>query len=210
MDTHLELGSHRMRSRPEPRAEAEYVELPAGRLVGIGAVAGIAGGIAMAAPVVIWGWAHDAHRALELPMATTAWLFGLQHFSNDRNLWGSIVIGAVLLLAYWIGSGIAFVALVDRFLRLAHPWSLLAAGAIWSFASFVFFWTVLLPIARGGAPFREPTGVVEAFTAPDWVWTLGFTLLGLVTALCYAVVRRRMFFGRETQLEQSPRLAHAA
>jgi hypothetical protein len=95
---------------------------------------------------------------------------------------------------------IAFVAIVDRFFRLTSTASLLGAGVVWSFVSFVFFWTILLPIARDGAPFREPTGSIAAFTAPDWVWTLGFTLLGLVTAGCYAVVRSRTSWGREERL----------
>jgi hypothetical protein len=195
VDTHLELGSRR--EHAELRDDTPHAELSTSRLIAVGAVSGIAGGIAMAAPIVIWDWVHDGHRALELPMAATAWLFGLEHFSNDGNLWWPIVIGVVLLAVYWVASGIAFVGMVDRFFRLSSTASLLGAGVVWSFASFVFFWTMLLPIARDGAPFREPTGTIAAFTAPDWVWTLGFTLLGPVTALCYAVVRWRTSWGHE-------------
>jgi hypothetical protein len=108
VDTHLELGSRRRHGDVESR-DAAHEPLPTARLAAVGAVAGIAGGIAMAAPIVIWDWAHVAHRALELPMATTAWLFGLGYFSNDSNLWWPIVLGAVLLVASWVVSGVAFV-----------------------------------------------------------------------------------------------------
>ena len=67
------------------------------QLVADGIVAGLAGAVALAVPLVVWDWAHAAHRALELPMAATAWPFGLEHFSNEQNVWWPIVIGAALL-----------------------------------------------------------------------------------------------------------------
>ena len=55
---------------------------------------------------------------------------------------------------------------------------------------FIFFWYMLLPIARDGAPFRAPAFDPLLFTAPNWVWILGFTLSGLVIAVGYAALRR--------------------
>ena len=66
-------------------------------------------------------------------MAATAWLFGAEHFSHDENLWGSIVVGAILLAVYWAVSGIAFTAVAERVHpQLTTAWAIVA-GAAWSF-----------------------------------------------------------------------------
>jgi hypothetical protein len=167
--------------RPEPLRAIQWFE--------VGCVAGVLGGIALALPLILWDWLHSAHLALELPMATTAWLFGLGHFSHDTNLIGSIVVGFVLLGVYWAVSGLVFTGLADRLLGIATIGRSLAAGAAWSFVSFIFFWNMLLPIARDGAPFRAASVAPGLFVAPDWVWTVGFTALGLVTGAVYASMR---------------------
>jgi hypothetical protein len=209
VDIHIGVGSRHAGAMSSPH-EGTHAELPPLRLLAVGVVAGLTGGIALAAPVVIWDWIRTGHRALELPMAATAWLFGLTHFSDARNLWWPIVIGAVLLAAYWAVSGVAFASLADRFLRVSRPGSILAAGAAWSFVSFIFFWYMLLPIARAGVPFRASAGAGR-FTAPDWTWILGFTLFGLVTALWYATMRSRPALLAEGRIgERSARLHHAA
>jgi hypothetical protein len=46
-----------------------------------------------------------------------------------------------------------------------------------------------LPLARDGAPFRATPARPELFVGPTWVWILGFTLLGLVSGLCYGALR---------------------
>jgi hypothetical protein len=172
-------------------------ELSSRGVLAVGVTAGLLGGIALAVPVVIWDWVRTGQRALELPMAATAWLFGLDHFSHDANLWGSIVLGAVLLAVYWALSGIAFTALAERVRPpLEAAWAIVA-GAAWSFASFIFFWYMLLPIAREGAPFRAPPFDPLLFTAPNWVWILGFALSGLAIAGSYAALRGSPAFRRE-------------
>src|SRR5207244_8602391 len=92
--------------------------------------------------------------ALELPMAVTGWLFGLDHFVQNGYRWWPIAIGALFLLAYWGALGLAFAGLADRVYRVRTLSGSLALGAVWSFVSFMFFWYMLLPIARDGAPFR--------------------------------------------------------
>ncbi len=154
-----------------------------------GIVAGLAGGVALAAPLVVWDWARDAHRALELPMAVTSWVFGLEHFSHDQNLWWPIVLGTALLAVYSALSGLAFAGLADHVFGLTTTVSSLVGGAVWGFVSFMFFWYMLLPIARGGAPFRATPADPTLFVAPNWVWILGFTLFGLVTGAVYAALR---------------------
>ena len=173
----------------ETRTDTAQVELAPRRLLAIGIASGLTGGIAMAIPIVLWDWVRTSHRALELPMAATAWLFGLTHFSNDQNLWWPIVLGTIILAAYWALSGVVFTALVDRLLRVSRPAAAIAAGAAWSFVSFIFFWDMLLPVARDGVPFRATATGEGPFTAPSWVWILGFTLLGVVTAACYTALR---------------------
>jgi hypothetical protein len=155
--------------------------------VGLGA--GLFGGIALALPILIWDWANSAHLAFELPMAATAWLFGLQHFSHDVYVAWPLVIGVALLTAYVALSGILFTGLADRVYGIARPLPSMAAGFAWGFVNFMFFWYMLLPIARDGAPFRAAAGAPELFVAPNWTWILGFTLLGLVTGACYAAFR---------------------
>ena len=137
MATHAEITERPRRhavgtgtlERPEPLRAIQWFE--------VGCVAGVLGGIALALPLILWDWLHSAHLALELPMATTAWLFGLGHFSHDTNLIGSIVVGFVLLGVYWAVSGLVFTGLADRLLGIATIGSSLAAGAAWSFVSFI-------------------------------------------------------------------------
>jgi hypothetical protein len=155
-----------------------------GRLSAIGITAGIGGLLVLAAPLVIYDWAKAGHSALELPMAVSGWLFGLNHFAQNGYHWWPIVIGTAFLLAYWGALGVAFAALEDRVYRVRTLAGSLLLGGVWSFVSFMFFWYMLLPIARDGAPFRQ-TAAATAFVAPNWVWILGFALSGLATAACY-------------------------
>ena len=168
----------------------EDAELSATGILAVGAASGLLGGLVLAAPIVIWDWVRSGHRALELPMAATAWPFGLVHFSHDEYIWWSIVVGIALLAAYWALSGVAFVALADRFLRPSRASATLVAGVAWSFVTFIFSWYMLLPIARDGAPFRAAAIDPRLFTAPNWVWILGFALSGLVIAESYGALRR--------------------
>jgi hypothetical protein len=156
-----------------------------GRLTAAGAVAGVGGGLVLAAPLVIYDWARAGHSALELPMAVTGWLFGLNHFARNGYHWWPIVIGALFLLAYWSLLGVAFAGLADRVYRVRTLAGSLTLGAAWSFASFMLFWYMLLPIARDGAPFRMTAAAAGEFVAPNWVWILGFALSGLAAAACY-------------------------
>ena len=154
----------------------EERELSSRGVVAVGVTAGLLGGIALAAPVVIWDWVRTGQRALELPMAATSWLFGLDHFSHDENLWGSIVLGAILLAVYWAMSGIAFTALAERVEPpLGVAWAIVA-GAAWSFASFIFFWymnraeRIVDPDARYAAWGKIDQEVTRTAGAIPWLW----------------------------------------
>jgi hypothetical protein len=170
--------------RARRRSDTTDAGFATGPLVVDGLVSGLAGGIALAIPLIAWDWGHNAHRALELPMAATAWLFGLQHFSHDENLWWSIVLGSALLVLYAAASGVAFAILADRVFALESPLSSLVGGAVWGFVSFLLFWYMLLPIARDGAPFRPSV-------APNWVWILGFALSGIATGVVHRALASR-------------------
>ncbi len=165
-------------------------ELPVRSKAAIATVVGLAGAAGMALPIVLYGWANMSHSALELPMAATAWLFGLGHFAQNGYQWGSIVVGILLLAVYGIVHGAVFGAAADRFLRLQTLSETLGAGFAWGFVSWLFFWYTLLPIARGGAPFHV-TAASSLAVAPTWVFVLGFACLGVVTALAYWLPRRR-------------------
>jgi hypothetical protein len=155
----------------------------------VATAAGLAGGIAMALPIVIYGWASGSHSALELPMAATSWLFGLEHFAQNGYLWGSIVLGIALLAGYALVHGVIFAGFTDRFLRLRTLPERIGAGLAWGFVSWLFFWYTLLPIARDGAPFRA-TAESSLTVAPTWVFIIGFTVLGVATSLAHWIAHR--------------------
>lgn len=154
----------------------------------VGSASGLLAGVLMAIPLIVWDWSSSAHIALELPTATTAWLFGLNHFSHGTYRVGPIVLGVASLCVYWILSGLAFAGLADRAFRIRTLGESIAAGAVWSFVSFIFFWYMLLPIARDGAPYRATTAFPDLFVAPNWVWILSFTVFGLATGAFYAAL----------------------
>jgi hypothetical protein len=187
--THAEITKRPRQHAVEARSLERPHPLRAIQWLEVGCVAGVLGGIALALPLILWDWVHAGHRALELAMATTAWLFGLDHFSHSTYFIGSIVVGFVLLGVYWAVSGLVFTGLADRLLGIATIGKSLAAGAAWSFVSFIFFWNMLLPIARDGAPLRAASVAPGLFVAPDWVWTVAFTAFGLVTGAVYASMR---------------------
>ena len=166
------------------RLHTAHRETTGSRLTAIGSSAGLAGGLVLAAPLVVYDWAKASHSALELPMAVSGWLFGLNHFARNGYHWWPIVIGALILLAYWAVMGTVYTGIADRIYRVRTLAGSLMLGAVWSFVSFMFFWYMLLPIARDGAPFRQ-TAAGAASTAPNWVWILGFALSGLATGTCY-------------------------
>jgi hypothetical protein len=173
-----------------PHLQLVHRETSAGRLTAVGAGAGLAGLVVLGAPLVIYDWAKASHSALELPMAVTAWLFGLDHFARNGYHWWPIVIGAVILAAYAAILGVAYAGLADRVYRVRSLAGGLALGAAWSVASFLLFWDMLLPIARDGAPFRPTTVAPAAFVAADWVWILAFALSGLGTGIAYRLLAR--------------------
>jgi len=166
----------------------------------IATATGLAGILGLAIPVVLYDWVSSAHTALELPMAATAWLFGLSHFTQNGYQWSSIVVGLLLLAAYGIIGGAVFSGFADRFLRLTTAAETLGVGLAWGFVSWLFFWYTLLPIAHSGAPFLAATssmmlgGLVVPLSAatvgPAWIFIAGFALLGIATAGTYRLLRR--------------------
>ena len=182
---------HRLRKRVPHLHLTHRQAMGTRRLTLVGLAAGLGGGIVMGAPLVIYDWAKAGHSALELPMAVSGWLFGLDHFGQNGYHWWPIVIGTLFLLAYWGAHGLAFAGLADRVYHVRTLIGSLTLGGVWSFASFMFFWYMLLPIARDGAPFRLTAVAAGSFVAPNWVWILGFTLSGFTTGICYRALRTR-------------------
>ncbi|HZD88128.1 MAG TPA: hypothetical protein VE088_09005 [Gaiellaceae bacterium] len=163
-------------------------ELVAPRRLNAGVTIGLIGGLTMAVPLVVYDWVHAGHSALELPMAVTGWLFGLGHFVQNGYQWWPIVVGAALLAAYSMVSGLVFSGLADRVFSVRTLAGSLAAGVAWGIASFVVFWDVLLAIARDGAPFRA-TAASSVLVAPNWVWIVGFVAFGIAHGLAYRAIR---------------------
>jgi hypothetical protein len=182
---------HRLRERVPHLQVTHRQATSTGRLMKVGLASGVAAGLVMATPLVVYDWAKARHSALELPMATSAWLFGLDHYVRNGYRWWPIVIGALFLLAYAGAQGLAFAGIADRVYRVRTLTGSLALGGVWSFASFMLFWYMLLPIAHDGAPFRATAGAPSSFVAPNWVWILGFTLSGFATGLGWNAMRTR-------------------
>jgi hypothetical protein len=182
---------HRLREHVPHLHLARREAASSRRLIFVGLASGIAGGLALGAPLVIYDWAKASHGALELPMAATAWLFGLGHYIRNGYHWWPIVIGTLFLLAYAAVQGLAFAAIAERVYRVRTLVGSLALGAAWGFVSFMFFWYMLLPIARDGAPFRVSAVAPGSFVAPNWVWILAFTLSGLATGACFWALSKR-------------------
>jgi hypothetical protein len=174
-----------------PHLHLARPETSPGRPIRIGLGAGVGGGLMLAAPLVVYDWVKPSHSALELPTAVTGWQFGLDHYAQHGYRWWPIVIGALFLLAYSVLEGLAFAGLADRVYRVHSIAGSLTLGAVWGFVSFMFFWYMLLPIARDGAPVRATTIAPSAFVAPNWVWILAFTLSGLATGACYQALQAR-------------------
>jgi hypothetical protein len=180
---------HRLREHVPHLHFAHQQAMGTRRLTMVGLASGVGGGLVLAAPLVIYDWVKGSHSALELPMSVTAWLFGLGHYARNGYHWWPIVIGALLLLVYWGVQGLAFAGIASRVYRVRTLMGSLALGGAWSFISFMFFWYMLLPIARDGAPFRTTAVAPGSSVAPNWVWILGFTLSGFTTGLCYRAFR---------------------
>jgi hypothetical protein len=180
---------HRLREHVPHLHFAHQQAMGTRRLTMVGLASGVGGGLVLAAPLVIYDWVKGSHGALELPMSVTAWLFGLGHYARNGYHWWPIVIGALLLLVYWGAQGLAFAGIANRVYQVRTLMGSLALGGVWSFVSFMFFWYMVLPIARDGAPFRMTAVAPGAFVAPNWVWILGFTLFGFTTGLCYRALR---------------------
>src|SRR5437773_2755615 len=128
----------------------------------------------MTVPPLLWDWVKSSHLALELPTAATAWLFGLLYISHTTYHFWPIVIGFAFLGLYWVASGVAFAGIAGRVYSVTGIGKSLLLGAAWSVVNLIFFWYMLLPIARDGSPFRATAGAPRLFVAPDWVWTLAF------------------------------------
>lgn len=208
MEAHGQM-LHRLReSVPHPHIRLTHRrEASTGRQAMIGFASGVGGGLMMAVPLVIYGWAKGSHSALELPMAATAWLFGLEHYARNGYHWWPIVIGIVLLLAYWGAQGVAFNGLADRVYRVRTLAGSLVCGGVWSFVSFMLFWYMVLPIARDGAPFRNTAIAAGSFVAPNWVWILSFTLAGFTTGACYRALRPSEMASRAAATSSQERAA---
>jgi len=184
--SHLRLE---WRERRGPVFAGAVVRLSTRSKAVIATSAGLAGVTGLVAAIVLYDWFNAGHTALELPMAATSWAFGLDHFAQNGYLWGSIVVGALLLAGYGVLHGIVFGGIADRFLMLRTLPETLGAGTAWGFVSWLLFWYTLLPITRGGAPFRL-IGPSSLFVAPTWVFLVGFVVLGVFTALGYRFTRR--------------------
>jgi hypothetical protein len=188
MEARAEL-LHRLREHVPHLHFTQRQAMGTRRLTMVGLASGVGGGLVLAAPLVIYDWARGSHSALELPMSVTAWLFGLGHYARNGYHWWPIVIGALFLVVYWGAQGLAFASIANRVYRVRTLIGSLALGGVWGFVSFMFFWYMLLPIARDGAPFRMTAVAAGSFVAPNWVWILGFTLFGFTTGLCYHALR---------------------
>jgi len=167
----------------------------------IATVTGLVGGLGLAVPVIVYGWVSSVHSALELPMAATAWIFGLDNFTQNGYQWSPIVVGALILAAFALINGIAYSGFADRFLRSTTMPETVGVGLAWGFVSWLFFWYTMLPVAHAGAPFMASITPITLWglavpiagptVAPVWAFVLGFALLGMTTSVAHRLLRRQ-------------------
>jgi hypothetical protein len=163
------------------------------RLLLIGAAAGVAAGVMMAAVEMIYGWASSAHTAWDAPMGIWAYIGGLDHFGEPANHIGPIVLGIGGHMMNAVFIGIVFVALM-RVLR-NPPGALLlgvAFGAgLWALQRYVF-----LPI---NSP--EKRLFTTSMISPQWVWWVAHVALGITLGLVYLIGHRQLAVRAPQRLE---------
>ena len=75
--------SHAQRASLQRRRPLRLRTTAAPAKAAIGSAIGIAGGLALAVPVVLYDWISSSHSVWELPMAATSWMFGMSHFTPN-------------------------------------------------------------------------------------------------------------------------------
>jgi uncharacterized membrane protein YagU involved in acid resistance len=153
------------------------------RILLVGAAAGVAGGLAMAAVEMIYGWASSAHTAWDAPMGIWADIGGLNHFGRPVDHIGPIVLGIGGHMLNAIFVGVVFVALV-RLLR--YPTAAPVLGAAFGAGLWALQRYVLLPINT-----PEDKLFTTATISPPWVWWLAHLALGTTIGLVYLLLEPR-------------------
>jgi hypothetical protein len=153
------------------------------RALVVGVVAGGAGGLAMAAVEMLYGWASSTHTAWDAPMGIWAYIGGLNHFGRPVDHAWPIVLGIGGHVLNAIFVAVVFVALM-RVLRNPPGAVILGAGygaALWALQRYVF-----LPI---NAP--EDRLFTTGLISPPWVWWIAHLALGTTIGLVYMLFERR-------------------
>jgi hypothetical protein len=164
----------------------------------VGAVAGVAAGLAMAGVEMIYGWASSTHSAWDAPMGIWAYIGGLDHFGRPANhIWPILLgIGGHMMNAIFIG--IVFVALM-RVLR-NPPGALLLGTAfgvgLWALQRYVF-----LPINT-----PEDRLFTTSMISPQWVWWVAHAVLGTMAGLVYVLFGRRRYAPQALRVRRAPDL----
>src|SRR4051794_32461138 len=153
------------------------------RTLAVGFASGAAGGLAMAAVEMIYGWASSAHTAWDAPMGIWAYIGGLNHFGRPVDHIGPIVLGIGGHMLNAIFVALVFVA-VMRVLRNPRGAVILGAGygaALWALQRYVF-----LPIST-----PEDRLFTTGLISPLWVWWIAHLALGTTIGLVYVLLERR-------------------
>jgi hypothetical protein len=149
----------------------------------VGAVAGAAAGMMMAAVEMIYGWASSAHTAWDAPMGIWAYIGGLDHFGHPANHVGPIVLGIGGHMMNAVIVGIVFVALLRI---LGNPPGALLLGGAYGAGLCALQRYVFLPIN---------TPADKLFTtnmiSPQWVWWVAHLVLGTTAGLVYLLFAQR-------------------
>ena len=161
----------------------ELGNAPAKRTLLVGAVAGTAAGLAMAAVEMIYGWASPAHTAWDAPMGIWADIGGLNHFGQPVHHIGPIVLGIGGHMLNAIFVAVVFVVLM-RVLR--NPPGAVILGAAYGAGLWALQRYVLLPINT-----PEDRLFTTGLISPLWVWWIAHLALGTTIGLVYMLLDRR-------------------
>lgn len=161
------------------------------RVIGVGVVAGIFAGMAMAMVMMLYGWWSATRSAWDAPEAIWAWVAGIDNFARNNpgeNI-DSVVLGMAGHMMNSMIVGVVFVAIAVA-LRLRDWITPIMLGLVVALGMWLIMRYAVLPA-------NDPEGTLftEGIVSPDWVWVVGHAAYGMVAGAVYAVAVNRVPLG---------------
>ncbi len=176
----------------ETASDSRGMNVDAWRIVMVGAIAGVLGGIVLMLTEMIYGWASSAHAFWDAPMATWAWISGLNHFGEPGNHIGPIFLGFGVDLVYALIAGVIFAVILVALMGAVRMRDDLGTD-LSTVGLGIAYGLVLWVIMRYGIlPLRDSTKALftTSLVSPQWVFWLAGALFGMTIGLVCVAARR--------------------